>query len=167
MKKDFGSVKEGKATLWVMENSSGMKVAVTDYGATVTEIHVKDKNGKLADVVCGFSSVEDYAKKSPYFGCIVGRYGNRIANGSFKLRGKTYQLAKNNEPGGIPCHLHGGKRGFDKQFWKGEEVIFNGNKSLKFTLNSPDGDEGYPGNLNVIVFYTLTDDNALVIDYAG
>ena len=146
--KDFGTLPEGNATLWIMENEQGMKVAITDYGAAITEIHVKDRNGKSADVVCGFDSVEKYTvKNNLYFGGIVGRYGNRIANGRFKLDGQTYQLSTNNELAGISCHFHGGNKGFDKLLWKGKVVKHKHFLTLQMTLNSPDGDEGYPGRL--------------------
>jgi aldose 1-epimerase len=165
MKKEFGKSKDGKASIYILENPNGMKVAFSDFGATVVEFHVPDRDGKFADVVCGFTTAKDFEEKSPYFGCIVGRYGNRIANGQFKLDGKTYNLAKNNAPAGVPCHLHGGNKGFDKQIWAAEEVTFNGYKSIKFTLVSPDGDEGYPGELTLSVYYTLTENNELLIDY--
>src|SRR5262249_47043885 len=115
--------------------------------------------GRSADIVLGFDSMDGYLKGSPYFGAIVGRYGNRIASGRFTLDGKTFTLATNNGPN----HLHGGVRGFDKVIWKGEAV--GGRNAVAFSRTSPDGEEGYPGNLNVRVTYELTEKNELIVDY--
>ena len=114
-----------------------------EYGAIITEIHVPDKNGKFADVVLGFDKLDGYLKGHPYFGSNAGRCANRIAKGKFTLDGKEYTLATNNEPN----HLHGGKEGFDKKFWKGEPFLGATGPGVKFTYTSPDGEEGYPGNL--------------------
>ena len=105
----FGSTKDGKPVLiYSLTNQRGMRVDISNYGATVVRIFTEDRNGNIADVALGFDTVREYEEKSPYFGCIVGRYGNRIANGKFKIGKKTYKLATNNKPGGIPCSLHGG-----------------------------------------------------------
>ena len=131
------------------------------YGATVVSLTAPDKNGKWADVVCGYDNLADYVKASPYFGSIVGRYGNRIAKGQFKLDGKTYKLAINNGPNS----LHGGLKGFDKRIWKATTFYSPHSESLEMRYVSADGEEGYPGKLDVSVFYQLTDKNELRIDY--
>jgi len=161
----FGITNEGTPVqLFILENSQGMQVKITDYGATITSIITPDKNGKSGDVVLGFSDVagyqsEAYLESGPYFGAIVGRYGNRIAQGKFTLDGETYSLATNNGPN----HLHGGIKGFDKVVWAAQPLPDQ--NALQLTYISPDGEEGYPGNLTTTVTYTLTEDNALRIDY--
>src|SRR6185503_506317 len=129
-------------------------------GAIVSELQVPDRNGKAADVVLGFEKLEDWLKNPAYFGCVVGRVANRIAQGKFRLEGKEYTLATNNGPN----HLHGGDRGIDKRIWKGE-VVPGPVPSVKLGYRSADGEEGYPGNLDVTVTYSLTDENELKIDY--
>ena len=159
--KPFGKTTDGtKVSLYSLTNKNGMKLDLMTYGATVVNLDVPDRNGKFADVVLGFDTFKPYLKKSPYFGAIVGRYGNRIAKGHFVLEGKAYQLGKNDGPN----HLHGGFKGFDKQVWKAE-VIKSPEPSVRFTLHSPDGQEGYPGNLDAAVTYTLTDNNQIRISY--
>jgi aldose 1-epimerase len=152
---DFDSVRE-----FALENSNGMKVRLTNYGAIVTAIEVPDRTGQFADVALGHSSLEGYvnAVDRPYFGSVVGRYGNRIANGKFMLNGKEYKLAKNNGEN----HLHGGLMGFDKVIWNAKVT---GKNAVQFSYLAKDGEEGYPGNLSVKVTYTLTEDNELRIDY--
>lgn len=142
-----------------LKNSKGMEVHIINYGGIVTKMIVPDRNGKLQDVVLGFDTPEEYQKKSehPYFGALIGRYGNRIAKGKFTLNGKEYKLAVNNGPN----HLHGGLKGFDKVFWDVNE----GKNTLELTYNSKDGEEGYPGNLKVTVTYSLTENNEFKIDY--
>ncbi|MDZ7319745.1 MAG: galactose mutarotase [candidate division KSB1 bacterium] len=158
----FGKTADGIAVdLYTLTNANGMKVQITNYGGIVTSILVPDKNGKLGDVVLGYDNLEGYLKSNPYFGCIVGRYGNRIARGKFSLNGKEYSLATNNGPN----HLHGGIKGFDKVVWNAKAIPGTGEARLKLTYLSKDGEEGYPGNLSVTVVYTLTNDNALRIDY--
>ncbi len=137
-----------------------MKVSLMTRGATVVNLYTPDRNGKLGDIALGFSSLDSYTDKVPYFGAVVGRYANRIANGRFTLGGKTYQLARNNGPNA----LHGGLKGFDKQIWKAE-VLKGPEPSVRFTLRSPDGQEGYPGDLDAAVTYTLTDNNELRLSY--
>jgi len=153
--KNFSSVRE-----YTLRNSHGMEVRLTNYGATVTAIRVPDRNGKADDVALGYNSLEGYvnAVDRPYFGAVVGRYGNRIAKGTFQLDGKTFALAKNNGEN----HLHGGNMGFDKVIWNAKIL---GPHSIRFSHLSRNGDEGYPGNLSVRVTYTLENDNALRIDY--
>ncbi|QDV51967.1 aldose epimerase family protein [Gimesia fumaroli] len=152
---DFDSIK-----LYTLKNNAGMTVKVTNYGAIITSITVPDRNGKMADIALGYNCVEDYinAVDKPYFGAIVGRYGNRIAKGQFTLNGKTYSLAKNNGEN----HLHGGIIGLDKVVWEATQV-----SPTKIELNyrAKDREEGYPGNLKIKVTYTLTNKNQLIVDY--
>jgi aldose 1-epimerase len=161
MTKHFGKTGDGEDVfLYSMKNSKGMRVDIINYGGIVTAIHVPDKDGKIADVVLGFDKLDGYLAGHPFFGNIVGRYGNRIGKGEFTIDGKTYTLAKNNGEN----HLHGGRKGFDKYVWKAE-VIPTEAGSLKLSRTSPDGEEGYPGTLKVEVTYTLTEKNELRIDY--
>ncbi|MCX2739752.1 galactose mutarotase [Pontibacter sp. M82] len=163
----FGTTKEGKeTTLYTLTNAKGMQVQITDYGATVTSILAPDRDGELGNVVLGFDSLAgyqspEYLKSGPYFGAIVGRYGNRIAKGRFTLKGQKYRLATNNGEN----HLHGGTKGFDKVVWRAEPLPDQ--NAVRFTYVSPDGEEGYPGTLTSSVTYTLTEDNALKIDYSA
>lgn len=164
--KPFGNLPDGRpVTLYTLEASPGLAVEVMDYGATIVSLRAPDRAGELADVALGFSTLEGYLGQSPYLGCIVGRVANRIANARFTLAGKTYVLAANNSPGGLPCSLHGGKVGFDKVLWTAEPGEHEGRPALRLNYASPDGEEGYPGNLQVRVVYSITRDNALRIDY--
>jgi len=160
-KEKFGRVDTMDVYLYTMTNNNGMTVKITNYGGIVTSILVPAKDGNLADVVLGFDELQPYLDGHPYFGCIVGRYGNRIANGKFSIDGVEYTLATNNGPN----HLHGGIRGFDKVVWDAKEKSFPDSASLRLRYTSPDGEEGYPGNLRVMVIYSLTNDNELIIDY--
>lgn len=157
----FGEADGQPVERYTLTNANGMQVSVLTYGATVQSLMVPDRDGNLADIALGFDNIDDYLTSSPYFGAIVGRYANRIAKGQFTLDGETYQLAINNEPN----TLHGGDKGFDKQIWKAEPTESADGPSVTFSRTSPDGEEGYPGNLEVSVTYTLTQDNALRIDY--
>jgi aldose 1-epimerase len=158
--KPFGSFDSAAVTEYTITNPSGMQVSILNYGGTVTKIISKDKNGKDGDVILGYDSLSGYLQKgNPYFGCLVGRYANRIANGKFTVDGKEYTLAANNNG----QSLHGGLKGYDKVMWKAEKPA--GDSSLKLTYASKDGEEGYPGNFNVEVVYTLTSANELKIDY--
>lgn len=155
----YGATPDGQAVhRFTLKNKNGMTAKFISYGGINTELHVPDKNGITADVVLGFDELKSYVEKNPFFGCITGRVANRIAKGRFLLDGQEYTLATNNAPN----HLHGGVKGFDKRVWKGEYV---GNNAVRFSYRSPDGEEGYPGNVNVQVTYTLTDDNEWIIDY--
>ena len=157
----FGTTAEGrKVTQYTLANGNGATVSIIDYGGTVTSLKVPDRRGKFADVVLGFSKLADYETKSPYFGCLVGRFGNRIANGIFKLEGKAYRLPVNNGPNS----LHGG-RGFDKVVWNAKPVPTKQGPSLKLDYVSKDGEEGYPGTLKVTATYTLTNKNELKLVY--
>ena len=155
---DFDSIQ-----LYTLSNSKGMQVKITNYGAIITSILVPDRDGKLADVTLGYDRVEDYinAVDKPYFGAIVGRYGNRIAKGAFTLDGETYSLALNNPPN----HLHGGIIGFDKVVWDAKLTRGAGWQGLELTYLAKDKEEGYPGNLKVTVTYKLTDENELRVEY--
>jgi len=157
----FGAVAGQPVALYTLTNAHGMEVRIMTYGGIIQSIKVPDRNGQLADVVLGFAHVADYVKSSPYFGAIIGRYGNRIAKGAFTLDGKTYHLPINN---GVNS-LHGGTTGFDKQIWQATELPGTTSAGLKLTYTSPNGSNGYPGTLAVVVTYTLTDDNALHIQY--
>lgn len=158
-----GLVKDGKCVnVFTLTNHSGSIAKITNYGAIVTELHVPDKNGNLEDVVLGFDDISDYWNQNPpYFGAVIGRYGNRIDKARFKLNNKEYQLANNDAAN----HLHGGNIGFDKQVWDAQGLKMPGKSGVLLTLVSPDGDEGYPGQLTVQVAYWLTDDNHLQIIY--
>ncbi|GAB3819059.1 aldose epimerase family protein [Pontibacter rugosus] len=161
----FGKTKEGEeTTLYTLTNEQGMQVQITNYGATITSVLTPDREGKMADVVLGFDSLAgyqspEYIKSGPYFGAIVGRYGNRIAKGKFTIDGQEYKLATNNGEN----HLHGGVKGYDKVVWEAEPV--SGENAIRFKYVSPDGEEGYPGTLTSTVTYTLTNDNEIKIDY--
>ncbi|MFT4547474.1 MAG: aldose 1-epimerase [Verrucomicrobiales bacterium] len=159
----FGKTTDGtEVKLYTLTNETGMSVSITNYGGIVTSIVVPDKNGKPGDVVCGYEKVEDYIAGSPYFGCITGRYANRIAKGKFSLDGEEYTLATNNEPN----HLHGGVVGFDKKVWTATTVKDDGSLQLVLNYSSPDGEEGYPGKLDCKVTYRLPNkENSLHIDY--
>ena len=156
---DFGKANGENVQLYTMTNSHGMVAKVMTYGAILTELHVPDRTGKMADVVLGFDNLQQYVAGHPLFGAIAGRYANRIAKGAFTLDGKEYHLAVNNGPNS----LHGGKVGFDKRVWKARK----GDNSVTLTYVSPDGEEGYPGTLTTNVTYTLTDNNELRIDYSA
>lgn len=160
--RDFGATPEGDSVkLFTLSNAGGIEVEIMTLGATVVSLKTPDRDGRMADIVLGFDNVADYWNKSPYFGCVVGRVGNRIANGQFSIGGEVYQLAQNNGPNA----LHGGLKGFDKAVWKARVVSRGDEPAVKFSHVSPDGDEGYPGRLECSVTYTLTADNKLVLDY--
>ena len=164
--KSFGQTENGtETTLYSLTNANGIKADITNYGGIVVRLVVPDRYGNMDDVVLGYNTLDEYLRDSPYFGCIVGRVGNRIAEGKFELDGKTYELVTNNSPADIPCHLHGGTVGFDKVVWQAEPFLENNTPGLKLQYLSKDGEEGYPGNLDVTVWYRLTNDNALQIDY--
>jgi aldose 1-epimerase len=157
----FGKTPEGEnVDLYTLTNAKGMEAGIATYGGVVVSLKVPDRSGKFADVVLGFDDFESYPKSSPFFGALVGRYANRIAKGRFKLDGVEYKLAVNNGENS----LHGGLKGFDKKVWKARQASAD---SLELSYLSKDGEEGYPGNLSVIVTYTLTDDNELKIDYSA
>ena len=163
-KTDFGKLPEGGSVdLYTLRNSHGMTAKIMTYGAILTEVLTPDKDGKFGDVTLGFDTLSDYVKGHPFFGATVGRVGNRIAKGKFTLDGEDYVLAINNEPN----HLHGGLKGFDKVIWKAEKTRRADGVAVKFSYVSADGEEGYPGNLNVSVVYTLTEKNSVRIEYSA
>lgn len=163
-KAQYGTTREGTVIdLYTLTNKHGLVAKVITFGALLTELRVPDRSGALADVVLGFPTLEQYEGPHPYFGATIGRVANRIAKGKFTLNGKEYTLAANNGPN----HLHGGVRGFDKRVWQAQRVPAAGGVAVKFTYVSPDGEEGYPGTLTATVTYTLTDENALRLDYTA
>ncbi len=162
----FGSLPDGReAQLFVLQNAHGFRADISDFGGIVVNLLVADRAGRFADVSLGYDDVSKYAKASPYFGALIGRYGNRIAHGKFTLDGLTYSLPLNDKPGDIPCSLHGGFMGFDKVMWRARPLFVAGNPTLVLEYTSRDGEQGYPGTLTVEVTYTVTRDNELRIDY--
>ncbi|WP_434981584.1 aldose epimerase family protein [Daejeonia sp. YH14] len=160
---DYGVTSKGDSIRkYTLTNKNGMKVEIINYGGIVTSLTAPDKNGKYEDVVLGYTKPEDYFNGNPYyFGALIGRYGNRIANAQFILDGKTYDIDRNDGPNS----LHGGKEGFFARIWKAEPIENGANPALKLTYVSADGEEGYPGTLSVAVTYTLTNEDALEISY--
>lgn len=160
--KDFQTEIDGKKTdLYILKNQNGYEVAVTNYGGSLVAIMVPDKDGQVANVIQGHDNIQDAIDSpEPFLSTLVGRYGNRIAKGKFTLEGKEYSLSINNGPN----HLHGGPTGFHASVWDAEQLSEN---SLKLHYLSADGEEGFPGNLDMTVVYTFTDENELVIDYTG
>lgn len=158
----FGKTADGVTVEeYTLTNANGMEVKAITFGGIITSLKVPDRTGTLANIVLGFEKLADYETRSPYFGALIGRYGNRIAKAKFTLAGKEYQLAVND---GINT-LHGGAKGFDKKVWAASEVQNGSDVGLELSYTSPDGEEGYPGNLATKVTYTLTADNKLRIDY--
>jgi len=157
----FGDVDGQPVERYTLTNTNGMSVAILTYGATVQSLVVPDRDGNPGNVALGFDTLDSYVTESPYFGAIVGRYANRINAGTFTLDGETYELAINNDPN----TLHGGDEGFDNQIWAATEVESDDGPSVQFAYTSPDGEEGYPGTLDVTVTYTVTDADELRIEY--
>jgi aldose 1-epimerase len=163
-KESFGKTADGQEVeLYTLSNANGVETEITTYGGIVVSIKVPDRNGKFDDVALGFDTLDGYLKGHPFFGAIVGRYGNRIGKAKFTLNGKEYKLAVNNGEN----TLHGGTKGFDKVVWKARPVTVKDGVALELTYLSKDGEEGYPGNLSVKVVYTLTNNNELKIDYSA
>ncbi|HUS15568.1 MAG TPA: aldose epimerase family protein [Chloroflexia bacterium] len=160
----FGTALDGTLIMrYVLTNSQGMEAAVMTYGGILQSLRTPDRGGHMADVTLGFDSLSPYLGDHPYFGALIGRFGNRIASGRFTLDGKAYQLACNNGPN----HLHGGLRGFDKVVWRAEPGATDGPPALQLTYRSAEGEEGYPGALDVRVVYSLTEENELRLDYVA
>jgi aldose 1-epimerase len=160
----FGTTTDGQdIDQYTLTNANGVSVSIITYGGIVTSVIVPDRYGNMANINLGFDNLADYQTRNPYFGCITGRYANRIANATFELDGNTYTLAANNGPNS----LHGGAVGFDKRVWEATPVEGDNEVGVSFHYLSPDGEEGYPGNLDVTVVYTLTDDNELRMDYTA
>jgi len=162
-KAPYGELNGQAVERYTLTNARGLHLGIITYGAIVTDVHVPDRDGKLADVVLGFDELDDYVKSSPYFGAIVGRVANRIANASFELQGKKYELAAND----APHHLHGGNRGWDKVVWTAEPVEGAKGPGLKLSYVSKAGEEGYPGTVTASVIYTLTNDNELRVEMSA
>ncbi len=162
-KKIYGKTDGQQVYSYTIRNSDNITVELITYGGTITHLWVPDAKGKLADVVTGYDSLAEYAAGRNYFGALVGRCTNRISQSNFTLDGKKHQLANN----AGSDHLHGGVVGFNKKVWQAKDFIFADSAGVVLTLTSPDGDEGYPGNLQVQVTYTLTNRNELKIDYAA
>jgi aldose 1-epimerase len=164
----FGNLRDGRtARLFTLENATGLRAEISDYGGIIARLFVPDRAGRVADVTLGHDCAADYLKSASFFGALVGRVGNRTAHGRFTLDGRTFMLATNNAPAGIPCHLHGGTRGFDQALWDAEPATRDGQPALRLRHTSPDGDEGYPGTLQVEVLYSLTADCGLRLDYTA
>jgi len=162
--KPFGTTSDGTPVmLFTLRNTAGMEAQICNYGGVVVSLKTADRQGEYGDVVLGYDTLAEYIEASPYFGCLVGRYGNRIAKGQFTLNGRNYTLAANN----FPNALHGGVKGFDKRVWKAKTEITELGPTLELTYLSYDGEEGYPGNLTVKAVYTVTEDNALRLDYTA
>lgn len=160
----YGTLADGtQVDMITLKNTKGIEVDVISYGGIITRLITPDANGKLGDIVLGLDSLEDYVSGSPYFGALIGRYGNRIANGRFELAGKTYQLDTNDGDN----HLHGGVQGFDKKVWAMTPFTTDSSAGIILKLFSADGDQGYPGNLQVEVIYELNDDNELDMRFSA
>jgi aldose 1-epimerase len=158
----YGQLPDGSSVReYTLKNDHGMVVKVIDYGAIVTELWVPDRDGNPGDVVLGYDKLEDYLQETPYFGAVVGRYGNRIDKGAFSLDGEGYQLTVNDGEN----HLHGGARGFDKVLWRSESSTGRESVRVVLSYSSPEGEEGYPGTLEATVTYELTNENELIIHY--
>ena len=156
----FGKLGNTDVQLYTLTNARGLVARITNYGAIVTELHVPDRAGRLADVVLGFDSVDQYVKSNPYFGAIVGRVANRIMNARFDLDGRSFALESNDKP----HHLHGGTRGWDKVVWTANPVEAADGPALELTYVSKDGDGGYPGTVRAKTVYTLTNRNELKVE---
>lgn len=160
----YGRTPDGQdVEIYTLTNDRGMEAKIATYGGILVSLTAPDRNGKFDDVVLGFEYLENYFRYSPFFGCLVGRFANRIANAKFSLNDVEYSLAVNDGPNS----LHGGKRGFDKVVWQASEIVTSDAVSLALGYVSKDGEEGYPGTLSVIVTYTLMNDNSLRIDYTA
>ncbi len=158
----FGTTADGQGvTLYTLQNRAGMMARITNYGGIVVSLTAPDREGNFEDIVLGYETLAEYEKETPYFGALIGRYGNRIGKGQFNLEGETYQLTLNDGPN----HLHGGDRGFDKVVWDAMTEETDNGPSLLLSYVSEDGEEGYPGTLHAVVRYTLTHDNQLLIEY--
>lgn len=160
-KEPFGTADGKPVALYTLTNKNGLVAKITNYGGIVTSLMVPDRNGNLGDIVLGYDNLDSYIKNNPYFGALIGRYGNRIGKGKFSLDGKEYSLATNNGEN----TLHGGNKGYDKVVWNAKEIKTKEGVGLELTYVSPDGEEGYPGNLSIRVDYILTNRNELKVDY--
>lgn len=160
----FGLLPDGREVhVFTLKNKTGVEARIINYGGIVLSLKVPDRTGVLGDVVLGFETLDEYVSKSPYFGCLIGRFGNRIAGGKFTLNGKSYSLASNDGPN----TLHGGLKGFDKVIWAASLKMTANGPSLVLNYVSQDGEEGFPGTLSVTAVYTLADDNGLVLEFTA
>lgn len=163
-KRYFGDTDNGiKIDIFTLNNANGVTAEITNFGGVIVSLKVPDKEGKSEDIVLGYDSLEGYLKNNPHFGAIIGRHANRIENACFEINGRLYNVTKNEGKN----QLHGGLKGFDKVIWKPEIVTKDGGESLVLTYKSVDKEEGYPGNLDVKVTYSLSEDNALKINYCA
>ena len=164
--KPFAKTKNGKGVnLYALRGAGGVTLEVINYGGKIVRLLLPDRDGKVADCTTGFNDVSGYETVDPYFGSLIGRYGNRIAYGKFTLDGQEYTLPQNNEPGGLPCCLHGGTTGWDAAIWQAVPFQEGETVGIILTHTSPDGDQGFPGKVNVKVTYTLTPENVWRIEY--
>ena len=161
--REWGPTKAGTADLYTLTNANGMEVDIANFGGIVTRVLAPDRDSQFTDIVLGFENRDDYEINAPYFGAIIGRYGNRIAKGTYRIDDNTYELAINNAPNA----LHGGPTGFHVQLWEADSITRPGAVGVELTRLSPDGEEGYPGNLSTTVRYLLNNDNELRIEYAA
>jgi len=161
----FGPTPAGEAELFTLTNAHGLQAEVTSYGGCMTRLLVPDRDGRRTDVILGHRTLAEYCSGSAYLGALVGRVGNRIAGGHFSLDGQVWRLACNDAPGGRPCHLHGGPGGFHRVLWRAEPLPEPGGAGLRLRHLSPDGEEGYPGNLEVTVDYRITRADELILEY--
>jgi aldose 1-epimerase len=160
----FGKTADGTPVeIYALRNTKGMEARIMTYGGIIVSLKVPDKDGNFGDIVLGYDKLDDYVKNNPFFGALVGRYGNRIAKGKFTLDGREYTLALNNAPN----NLHGGPIGFDKKVWKATTLLTADGPAIQLNYLSKDGEEGFPGNLSVTATYTLTADNGLRLDYTA
>jgi len=164
----FGQLADGReARLYTLRTPAGFQADITDFAGIIVHLYAPDRHGNRGDVVLGVSSATEFEARAAGFNSIIGRYGNRIAGGKFSLDGRTYTLATNSTSGGVPVHLHGGKVGFNRKLWQATPATRDGLPALRLRYVSPDGEEGYPGNLEVEVLYSVTKDNALRLDYTA
>lgn len=162
----FGTLSTGEdVTIWHLVNRNGASMDVTDYGCRIVSIHMPDRNGKMGDVVVGYGDLESFEKKDRFLGPVIGRFGNRIDNASFVLDGVRYDVDANEKYDGEPVQCHGGRMGFDKFLWEGKAVEGEDRVGVRFYRLSPDGEQGFPGNMNAYVTYWLTDDNTVILEY--
>jgi aldose 1-epimerase len=164
----FGRLADGReARLFTLDNGRGLVAEITDFGGIIVRLLVPDRAGRAADVVLGVDSAGEFEAKAAGFNSVIGRYANRIAGGRFTLDGQTYQLETNASSGGVPVHIHGGRQGFNRRLWTATTTVRDGLPAVRLSLASPDGDQGYPGNLQVEVLYSVTADGALRLDYTA
>lgn len=162
----YGTLSDGRpVNSFTLSNSHGLRAVVLEYGAILASVETPDRDGNIADITLGYDTLAGWENGSAFFGAPVGRYANRIAAGKFSLDGKVYTLATNNTPNGIPCHLHGGKVGFNKRLWAGRALKRDGADAVELTYVSPDGEEGYPGTLTTTITYTLSEQNEITVEF--